>query len=167
MAHVGFGSTSINIIQGNGVHYDCGCIISQNGDLIRYANRGNESVLNVPAVYVAYFSTFGALAWHLLLFETSVENLHGPILSPTAIADTTPTYRLSGDSIRAKVCNFVCTRLLSTFHWLSVRSNPDDTCILLNHCFEQMAFLTQNTNSWIKPVYTTLHDQVKAEEKYQ
>ncbi|CAF1222260.1 unnamed protein product [Adineta steineri] len=163
----GFGSTSINIIQGNGVHYDCGCIISQNGDLIRYANRGNESALNVPAVYVVYFSTFGALAWHLLLFETSVENLHGPILTPAAIADTTPTYRLSGDSIRAKVCNFVCTRLLSTFHWLSVRSNPDDACILLNHCFEQMAFLTQNTNSWIKPVYTTLHDQVKAEEKYQ
>ncbi len=56
----GFGSTARQPIQTNGVHYDCGCIISQNGDLMQF-ERVNPSVLNVPAVYVAYFSTFGAL----------------------------------------------------------------------------------------------------------
>jgi hypothetical protein len=56
----GFGSTARQPIQTNGVHYDCGCIISQNGDLMQF-ERAHPSVLNVPAVYVAYFSTFGAL----------------------------------------------------------------------------------------------------------
>jgi hypothetical protein len=49
------------LIQANGVHYDCGCIISQNGDLIQFSNREDVCALNVPAIYVAYFSTFGAL----------------------------------------------------------------------------------------------------------
>jgi hypothetical protein len=49
------------VIQENGVHYDCGCIISENGDLVLCRGREQDSVLNVPAVYVAYFSTFGAL----------------------------------------------------------------------------------------------------------
>jgi hypothetical protein len=101
------------------------------------------------------------------LSGTSVQNLHGPILSPSAIGDITPAYRLNGDSIRAKVCHFVCTRLLSTFHFLSIQSNQNDACILLTRCFEQMAFLTQNRNSWIKPVYTVSNDQLKAEEEYQ
>ncbi|CAF2707124.1 unnamed protein product [Rotaria sp. Silwood2] len=131
----GFGSTSQITIQANGVHYDCGCILSQNGDLLQFANRANENPLNIPAVYVAYFSTFGALAWHLLLFDRSVENLHGPVLSPTAIADNTPVYRLAGDNIRAKVCYFVSTRLLSTFHFLSIQLNQNDACILLTRCF--------------------------------
>ncbi|CAF4842456.1 unnamed protein product, partial [Rotaria sp. Silwood1] len=163
----GFGSTSRQIIRPNGVHYDCGCIISQNGELLQFRNRGDESVLNIPAVYVAYFSTFGALAWHLLLFDTSVENLHRPILSPTAIADNTPAYRMAGNSIRAKGCCFVSARLLSTFHFLSIQSNQNDTCILLTRCFEQMAFLTLNRNSWIKPIYTNIDDELKAEREYQ
>jgi hypothetical protein len=57
----GFGSSYPWAIQSDGVHYDCGCIISENGDLVRIGGIGNDSVLNVPAVYVAYFSTFGAL----------------------------------------------------------------------------------------------------------
>lgn len=103
----------------------------------------------------------------MLLFDTSVQNLHGPIFSPSAIADARPAYRLAGDSIRAKVCQFVCTRLLSTYHFLSIQSNQNDACILLSRCFEQMAYLTQNRKSWIKPIYTTLNGQLKAEEKYQ
>lgn len=58
---LGFGSSTLHKIQHNGVHYDCGCIISQNGELMRYQNRWEISDLNVPAVYVVYFSTFGAL----------------------------------------------------------------------------------------------------------
>ncbi|CAF4496828.1 unnamed protein product [Rotaria sp. Silwood2] len=162
----GFGSTSQITIQANGVHYDCGCILSQNGDLLQFANRANENPLNIPAVYVAYFSTFGALAWHLLLFDRSVENLHGPVLSPTAIADNTPVYRLAGDNIRAKVCYFVSTRLLSTFHFLSIQLNQNDACILLTRCFEQMAFLAQNQNLWIKPLYRTIDDKFNAEQEY-
>jgi hypothetical protein len=58
---IGFGSTRHEIIQSAGVHYDCGCLITENGDLIQFpSNKGNGSALNVPAVYVAYFSTFGA-----------------------------------------------------------------------------------------------------------
>ena len=58
---LGFGSTARALIQAHGVHYDCGCIISQNGDLLQFLHRTNYCPLNVPAVYVAYFSTFGAL----------------------------------------------------------------------------------------------------------
>ncbi|CAF1248253.1 unnamed protein product [Adineta steineri] len=166
----GFGSTARQVIQQHGVHYDCGCIITQNGDLMHF-ERANISVLNVPAVYVAYFSTFGALAWHLLLFNESVQNLHGPILAPHAIADNTAEHRLAGNDQRAKVCHFVRARLLSTFNFLSIHSNCNDACILLNRCFEQMAFLTLNhqqpENSWIKPIYNTINDQLKAEEEFQ
>ncbi|CAF3595248.1 unnamed protein product [Adineta steineri] len=166
----GFGSTARQVIQQRGVHYDCGCIITQNGDLMHF-ERANVSVLNVPAVYVAYFSTFGALAWHLLLFNESVQNLHGPILAPHAIADNTAAHRLAGNDQRTKVCHFVRARLLSTFNFLSIHSNCNDACILLNRCFEQMAFLTLNhqqpENSWIKPIYNTINDQLKAEEEFQ
>jgi hypothetical protein len=116
---------------------------------------------------VYYLLLFYFQAWHLLLYERSVENLYGPILSPGAINDNTAEYRLDGVSIRAKVCHFVRARLLSTFHFLSIRSNQNDACILLSRCFEQMAFLTQNPNSWIKSVYTTSNDQLKAEREYQ
>ena len=61
LENLGFGSTAHSAIQSNGVHYDCGCILSQNGDLVRFVNTVNMSTLNVPAVYVVYFSTFGAL----------------------------------------------------------------------------------------------------------
>ncbi|CAF4719416.1 unnamed protein product, partial [Rotaria sp. Silwood1] len=166
----GFGSTAHQIIQSNGVHYDCGCIITQNGDLMQF-ERTHTSALNVPAVYVAFFSTFGALAWHLLLFNESIQNLNGPILATHAIADDTAVCRLAGNSDRTKVCHFVRARLLSTINFLSIRSNQDDACILLNRCFEQMALLTINhqqaENSWIKPIFHTLNDELKAEEAYQ
>jgi hypothetical protein len=58
---IGFGSTRHDIIQSVGVHYDCGCLTTENGDLIHFPNpKGNGGALSVPAVYVAYFSTFGA-----------------------------------------------------------------------------------------------------------
>jgi hypothetical protein len=57
----GFGSTTHYTIRTNGIHYDCGCVLTQNGDLIRFQNEGNENVMNVPAVYTVYFSTFGAM----------------------------------------------------------------------------------------------------------
>ncbi|CAM4768543.1 unnamed protein product [Rotaria magnacalcarata] len=164
----GFGSTTHFVIQKNGIHYDCGCVLTLNGDLTRFPSRENHSVMNVPAVYTVLFSTFGAMAWNLLLFDESVENLHGPILSPTAIDDNTIDVRIAGDNLRTKVCHFVRARLLSTFNFLSIRSNPDETCILLGRCFEQMAFLTINEqDSWIKPIYSTLDDELSAEAKYE
>ncbi|UJR29383.1 hypothetical protein I4U23_010595 [Adineta vaga] len=166
----GFGSTAHQTIEQHGVHYDCGCIITQNGDLMHFGQR-HANALNVPAIYVAYFATFGAMAWHLLLFSESVQNLHGPILAPHAIGDNTALHRLAGNEQRTKVCHFVRARLLSTFNFLSVHSNCNDACILLNRCFERMAFLTLNyqqaENSWIKPVYNTINDQLKAGEEFQ
>ncbi len=44
----------------NGVHYDCGCVLTQNGDLMQFSGNAVINSLNVPAVYVAFFSTFGA-----------------------------------------------------------------------------------------------------------
>jgi hypothetical protein len=62
---IGFGSTRHEIIQTVGVHYDCGCLFSENGDLIQFlSNKGNGGALSVPSVYVAYFSTFGAFVSH-------------------------------------------------------------------------------------------------------
>ncbi|CAF4614072.1 unnamed protein product [Rotaria socialis] len=164
----GFGSTTHSIIQNNGIHYDSGCVLSLNGDLTRFPTRKNHSAMNVPAVYTVLFSTFGAMAWHLLLFDKSVENLYGHILSPSAIDDNTIDVRIAGDNLRTKVCYFVRARLLSTFNFLSIRSNTDETCILLGRCFEQMAFLTINQqDSWIKPIYSTLNDELRAETKYE
>lgn len=97
--------------------------------------------------------------------------MHGPILARHAIADNTAECRLAGNNDRTKVCHFIRARLLSTFSFLSIRSNQDDACILLNRCFEQMAMLTINQqqaeNSWIKPVFNTLNDELKAEQEYQ
>jgi hypothetical protein len=103
------------------------------------------------------------------LFDTSVRNLHGPILAPIAIADnTSAAVRIAGDNERTKVCHFVRARIMSTFEFLSIRSNQDDACILLGRCFEQMAFLTlTQQDSWIKPLYTTLEDELSAETEYQ
>ncbi|CAF4026337.1 unnamed protein product, partial [Rotaria sordida] len=166
-----FGSTTRTIIKHNGVHYDCGCIISETGELYRFSNRGiNENALNIPAVYVAYFATFGALAWHLLLFDTSVQNLNGPILSSGAInAVEEIRFRIAGDSIRAKVCHFVRARLFLAYNFVSLLANADGACIILNHCFEQMAQFTRqhSENLWIIPLLTTLNDQLKAEQEFQ
>ncbi|CAF3326320.1 unnamed protein product [Rotaria sp. Silwood2] len=165
----GFGSTAHHIITATGVHYDCGCVINYDGALVQFTNRAHPNPLTVPAVYVVYFSTFGALAWHLLLFNESVENLYGPILAKHAIDYSGNDGKMVGGNLRAKVCHFVRARILSTFHFLSIRSNQDEACILLNRCFEQMAFLTcdQRQHSWIKPFYTTLVDVLKAEQEYQ
>ena len=107
----------------------------------------------------------------MLLFDESVQNLYGPILAQHAINDNTAQHRIAGNNIRTKVCHFVYARPMSTYHFLSIRSNEDDACILLNRCFEQMAFLTINhhqpENTWIKPLLNTVNEQLKAEEQYQ
>ena len=105
------------------------------------------------------------------MFSESVRNLKGPILAPHAIADNTAVCRVAGNNDRTKVCHFVRARIFSTFNFLSIRSNQNDACILLNRCFEQMAFLTINhqqaENSWIKPIFHTLKDELQAEQSYQ
>lgn len=107
----------------------------------------------------------------MLLFANSVQNLHGPILAPHAIADNTNDGRIAGNSPRTKVCHFVRARLLSTFHFLSARSNQDDACLLINRCFEQLAFVTihhqQPDNAWMKPTFATLNEETKAEKEFQ
>ncbi|CAM4842781.1 unnamed protein product [Rotaria magnacalcarata] len=163
----GFGSVYPSLIQADGVHYDCGCIISENGNLEHFFGGEYDPILNVPAVYVAYFATFGALAWHLLLYNKSVENLHGPILSPPAIGDTEPVHHLAGQHIRAKTCHFVFARLLSTFSFLSLRLSVEDSCILMSRCFERMAFLTVNEEEWIQPIYKRIDDKLNADEAFQ
>jgi hypothetical protein len=102
------------------------------------------------------------------LCDESVDNLCGPILSPSAIADNTPAGRMGGDCLRAKVCHFVRARLFSVFNFLAIRSNQDDACILLNCCFERMAHLTvHQRQSWIKPIYSDINDKLNAEKRYQ
>jgi hypothetical protein len=94
--------------------------------------------------------------------------LHGHILAPSAIADNTPEGRIAGNNERTKVCHFVRARLMSTFSFLSIHSNPDNACILLGRCFEKIAFLTMDQrDSWIKPLYITLDDELRAETEYQ
>lgn len=59
---IGFGSTRPEIIQENGVHYDCGCILTETGELVHFpGGKGNSSPFSIPAVYVAYFATYGAM----------------------------------------------------------------------------------------------------------
>ena len=99
-----------------------------------------------------------------------MRNLNGPILASSTINLDRPEHRMIGNDDRARVCHFVRARLLSTYNFLSIHSNEDKACILLNRCFEQMAFLTINhhqpANNWIKPLFTTVRDQLKAEKKY-
>lgn len=56
---LGFGSTARLPIEEDGVHYDCGCIIDEKGQIIQFSQI--LDTLNAPAIYVAYFSTFGAM----------------------------------------------------------------------------------------------------------
>ncbi|CAF4886271.1 unnamed protein product [Rotaria sp. Silwood1] len=161
----GFGTTAQQPIEEHGVHYDCGCVIDEKGELLQFS--GKPGPLNIPGIYVAYFSTFGAMAWHLLLYQDSEKNLHGPVLAKHAIADISKECRVEGNQERTKVCHFVCARLLATYHFLCIRFNQDDTCILINRCLEKMAYLTLRQQQWIKPVYTTYNDQLNAEDQYQ
>jgi hypothetical protein len=55
-----------------GVHYDCGCVLTGNGDLSRFDGQVNATAIAVPAVYVAYFSTFGAM----VRFSSLTQSLH-------------------------------------------------------------------------------------------
>ncbi len=97
--------------------------------------------------------------------------MHGPILAKHAVADTVVDVRIAGKSERTKVCHFVRARILLTFNLLSIPSNQNEACILLNRCFEKMAFLTINYHkeegSWIKPYYKELADEHNAEKEYQ
>ena len=104
-----------------------------------------------------------------MLYEESVTNLNGPILATSSITTSDETDRLGGVSIRAKTCNFVRTRLISTNHFLSMQHNADDACIIFNRCFEQFAQLCRQSteNPWIKPVYTTPTDKHQAEQAFQ
>ena len=64
---VGFGSARHEPIKSNGAHYDCGCVITENGDIDAFLQRNVKgSALTIPTVYVAIFSTFGALVNSLL-----------------------------------------------------------------------------------------------------
>jgi hypothetical protein len=74
---------------------------------------------------------------------------------------------MAGNTVRTKVCHFVRARLFSTHNLLSIQMNQDDTCMLLNRCFEQMAKLTQPETVWIKPVYTKFEEKFQAEQEYQ
>ncbi|CAF4244673.1 unnamed protein product, partial [Rotaria magnacalcarata] len=108
-------------------------------------------------------------AWHLLLFESSVANLNGPILSPGQINLTATTEHIAADSVRAKVCFLVCTRLLSTNLFLKLLSNQDDASLLFNRCFELFAQYSRrpDENPWIKPVYQTNIEKLDAEDKFR
>ncbi|CAF1560426.1 unnamed protein product [Didymodactylos carnosus] len=149
-------------------HYDCGCIPNENGDLMHFSTT-NIPIITVPTVYVTYFSTFGALAWHLLLYPNSVQQLNAPILSSTAIdSDGEARFRIAGTSVRTRTCHFVRARLLATMSFLSINSNRNDGRLLLNRCFEQFAFLTaENQSGWIKQIYSALEDVREAEEEFQ
>lgn len=103
----------------------------------------------------------------MLLFRNATARLNGPILSATAISDQTPAHQLAGDCLRTKVCHFIRARLLSAFHFLSLRSTCSDACLLLTRCFEQMALMTRNGPRWIQQVYRSHREQFEAEEKYQ
>lgn len=100
-----------------------------------------------------------------------MNNLHGPILAPHAVGDKSNAARMVGQNLRTKVCHFVRARLLSTFGFLSNRSNQDDACILMNRSFERMTHLIlhhqQAENNWIKPVYKSVDEELKAEKEYQ
>ncbi|CAF1063306.1 unnamed protein product [Didymodactylos carnosus] len=103
----------------------------------------------------------------LLLQDTYVQNLAGPILSRHAITNQDVVDRMAGTEDRTRVCHFVRARLLSTMSFLSIRSNRDDACIILNRCFEQFAFLTLQQQSWIKSVFVTHQDKLQADQEYQ
>ncbi|CAF4039893.1 unnamed protein product, partial [Rotaria sordida] len=162
----GFGSTATSPIQRNGVHYDCGCVISEKGELLQHYGGGQ---LSVPAVYIAYFATFGAMAWHLLLFESSVDNLCHPILAKHAVDPTARDEKIANENVRGKVCYFVCTRLLSPNFFLKLHSNQDDACLLFNRCFELFAQYSRqrDQNLWIKPFYKTNNEKLEAEKEFQ
>ncbi|CAF4185533.1 unnamed protein product, partial [Adineta steineri] len=162
----GFASTATNPIQSTLIHYDCGCVLSERGALLQ---KYGGNAFSIPAVYIAYFATFGALAWHLLLFDTSVENLNGPILSGSAINETAAREHIDDRSDRAKTCFFVCTRLLSTNFFLLLQSNQDDACLLFNRCFELFAQQSHqpDKNPWIQPIYTTINEEREAEKEFQ
>ncbi|CAF1180202.1 unnamed protein product, partial [Adineta ricciae] len=163
----GFGSTYQSPIESDGVHYDCGCVITEDGVLERSFDSADNSGLSVPAVYVAYFSTFGALAWHLLTCDRGAATLYGPILSPRAIETTADDHRENDRDTLTKVCDFVYARLSSTFDFLSVRLNHDDACLLLTRSFEQMASLTDTKQEWIQPVYRTFDEKQNAEQEFE
>ena len=184
--YVGFGSTRRSTVQRNSVHYDCGYIITENGELIQFTTEECFRTLNVPTIYAVYFSTFGAMVSSmcnyifLMIMQifsrfgicyysiNLLKNLHGPILSPSAIADNSPIACMAGNSLRTKVCHFVRARLFSTFNFLAIRFNQDDACILLNCCFERMAYLAnQPENTWIKSIYQSIDDKLNAERMYQ
>ncbi|CAF3815136.1 unnamed protein product, partial [Rotaria magnacalcarata] len=162
----GFGSTATSPIQRNGVHYDCGCVINERGEL-EQLHGGNQ--LNVPAVYVVFFATYGAMAWHLLLFQESVDNLYHPILAKHAVDPTAVDLRVEKTDLRGKVCYFVCTRLLATNMFLETQRNQDDACLLYNRCFELFAQFTRQLNQypWIKPLYTNNNEKLLAENEFQ
>ncbi|CAF1165379.1 unnamed protein product [Didymodactylos carnosus] len=51
----GFGSTTDTVIRMDGIHYDCGCILRETGDLMQYSNRViRPNAMNIPSIYVAY-----------------------------------------------------------------------------------------------------------------
>ena len=55
---IGFASTATKPIQDIYIHYDCGCVLSEKGELLQ---KYEGNAFSIPSVYIAYLGTFGAL----------------------------------------------------------------------------------------------------------
>jgi hypothetical protein len=55
---IGFATTATQPISRSYVHYDCGCVLSETGELVQ---RHGTNEFSIPSVYIAFFATFGAM----------------------------------------------------------------------------------------------------------
>ncbi|CAF3231564.1 unnamed protein product [Rotaria sp. Silwood2] len=114
-------------------------------------------------------NTLWMFAFEPLKLEETHDNLYHSILAKHAVNPTANLAGITKDSIRARTCYFVCTRLLSTNIFLRLQLNQDDACLLFNHCFELFAQHTRqlDQNPWIKPLYKSNTEKLEAEKEFQ
>ena len=89
-------------------HYDCGCVLTETGAIVIPPNgRSSGSCLEIPAVYVAYFATFGALVSSIRLISSHYFKRYLGLASPSL-------HRFGQQSVSSDPCK-ACHRAQSTW----------------------------------------------------
>lgn len=105
----------------------------------------------------------------MLLYDASIQNLYGPILSKHAIDAKFPGRNIQNNSVRARLSDFILTRITSSRLFLIQNFGSDETCILLTRCFERLACLSRqpSQNPWIRPIFKLPDELQQAEKGFQ
>ena len=170
----GFGSTRCDSIIGRDVHYDCGCILDEKGELLIGSNPDNARHLTSITSYVAFFQCYGAFILNCLFDNHCVVNLLDPILAVHAVKDNDAYARIHHASDYDKLVTFCFGRVKAGYQHLEIGSksepfNKEKISLLFNRLIERTYFLSTppHLDPRFKSKFISIEEQFQAQDLFK